>query len=312
MEKLAALASTDLLAGPNTKIANLTVAIATLNRPTALARAVQALLDGELAPAEILIIDQGDAQQTEQVLSHCEREQVIIRHQLQTKRGLAAARNLSFDLATYPIVAVTDDDCVADAKWVKALIQEFSAEEPPDAVTGRVLPLGPEVPGHYAVSSRTSTQQVDYQGKHIPWLVGTGANFAVKHEWVARVGYYSELLGAGTAGLAGEDIDLQYRLLRAGASIRYQPDAVIYHERQSQSRRTASRFGYGHGVGAFCALLLRRGDRYALNIFWQWLMLRNHLLLAALRNGRWSAMVDEGRVLWGTAQGLHYGFSEKE
>jgi len=300
------------LADVELKIAELTVAIATLDRPTALARAVNALLSGEIAPAEILVVDQGESQQTRQILAQWQHNQVTIRHHPQKERGLAVARNISFDLASYPIVAVSDDDCVADVKWVKTVMQEFSAEEPPDAVTGRVLPLGPEVPSLYAVSSRTSTKQVDYRGKSIPWLVGTGANFAAKREWVAKVGCYCELLGAGTPGRAGEDIDLLYRLLSAGACIRYQPDAIIYHERQSKSRRSASRFGYGHGVGACCAIWLRHGDRFAFNVFWQWLILRNSLLLKEFRKGQWSAIADEGRVLWGTIQGLRYGFTQKE
>src|SRR5262245_49970316 len=141
--------------------ADLTVAIATLDRPEGLARALDALLGGHVLPAEILIIDQGQTQLTQEVIAQRQQRQVSLHHYPQKKHGLSAARNASFRLASYPIVAVSDDDCVADARWVKAIASEFASAHPPDAVTGRVLPLGPEVAGLYAVSSRVSNQPMD-------------------------------------------------------------------------------------------------------------------------------------------------------
>jgi GT2 family glycosyltransferase len=292
-------------------IAKLTVALATMDRPEALARGLDALLAGTMLPAEILVVDQGREPGAEAVVTQRQGAQTQLRYYPQARRGLAVSRNAAFALATCAIVAVTDDDCVADGQWVARLAQEFNSPLAPDVVTGRVLPLGPDAPGLYAVSSRTSREQMDYRGKSVPWLVGTGANFAAKSAWVERVGGYNERLGAGSPGKAGEDIDLLYRLLAAGAHVRYQPEAVIYHERQSAERRRGSRFGYGHGIGACCALWLRQRDGYALKIMAHWLWLRGRLLWQGIRRREWSALGDEGRVLWGTAHGLWYGFSTK-
>src|SRR5205823_3380305 len=142
----------------------------------------------------------------------------------------------------------------------------------PDAVAGRISPLGPDGPGLFMVSSRDSTARVDYRGKAVPWVVGSGGNFTVNRAWFGRVGPFDERLGVGTPGKAGEDMDLIHRLLHAGARIRYEPDAVMYHERQTRARRLATRWSYGFGMGAFCGIWLRHHDPYALYLLARWLI----------------------------------------
>jgi hypothetical protein len=114
--------------------------------------------------------------------------------------------------------------------------------------------------------------------------------------------------GAGSRGRAGEDLDLIDRLLRAGAMIRYEPEAVVYHERQDRTRRLASRSGYGHGVGAACGLRLREGDRHQLLTLGAWLLLRGRVTAKFALSGRWEGLHEERLVLRGTLDGLVYGF----
>ncbi|MFL6198014.1 MAG: glycosyltransferase family 2 protein [Thermoanaerobaculia bacterium] len=177
----------------------------------------------------------------------------------------------------------------------------------PDAVTGPVLPLGPEAPGLYAVSSRTSASPADFTGRALPWLVGTGGNFAARREWLLRAGGFDERLGAGSPGGAGEDMDLLYRLLRAGARIHYEPRAVVFHERQPRERRLASRSAYGRGIGACCGLWLRERDLHALAVLGGWLRMRGAMAAGAVRRRQWGGVREELLVLGGTARGLVYG-----
>jgi hypothetical protein len=108
-------------------------------------------------------------------------------------------------------------------------------------------------------------------------------------------------LGVGTAGKAGEDLDLIDRLLADGERIRYEPAAVVRHERQTPARRTASRYAYGYGVGALVGLGLRRREARPLVHLARWLALRARLAFAR------RALADELRVLAGTCGGLVYG-----
>ena len=281
-----------------------TVAVATLDRPDSLARCLDALAAGEVPPEEILVVDQGSDGRTRTVAE--DRGAVWLP---QERRGLAASRNLALSRASFPIVAVTDDDCVPSPGWVAALARAFSEDSPdtPAVITGPVLPLGPEAPGRFAVSSRTRREPAEFRGRVPPWLVGTGANFAVRREWIERAGGYDERLGAGSAGGAGEDMDLLYRLLARGARVRYEPEAVVFHERQPIERRLATRSSYGRGIGACCGLWLRGGDLHALAMLGRWLSMRAGLAARALRRGRWDSVKEEGLVLGGTLGGLLYG-----
>ncbi len=287
--------------------AMLSVAIATLNRPLGVARCLDALLSGDCLPAEVLVIDQSDDDETRAVVERSSAASIPVVYVAQCCRGLAASRNAAITHAHHGVLAMTDDDCVPDRGWVASLIETFSAPDAPDAATGRVLPLGPETPGLYAVSSRISSDRMDYSGRAVPWFVGTGGNLTVQREWCARVGGFDERLGAGTSGRAAEDIDIIYRLLRAGARIRYEPNAVVYHERQSLDRRRATRASYGFGIGAFGALTLRGGDPYALRMLATWLLHSGRETARAAARGDWPQARQRATALIGTAQGLLYG-----
>ncbi len=295
-----------------TRVARLSVAIATLDRPDGLARCLDALLAGDVLPAEILVVDQGSDDATPSVVEERRTDTTPITYVRQGRRGLAASRNAAVAHACYPAIAITDDDCVPDRRWIATIDRTFAAPDAPDAISGRVLPLGPDVPGLYPVSLREGAVRVDFRGKAVPWLVGTGGNFAVTRAWCARVGGYNEGLGVGSPGKAAEDIDMLYRLLRTGAYIRYEPDAVVYHERQSAARRLASRATYGYGIGAFCGMWLRRGDLYALRMCGSWLRSQSWELAAAMRRRRWREIYERTLSLRGMVCGLAHGVRVSE
>ena len=205
------------------------------------------------------------------------------------------------------MIAVTDDDCVPDRWWIKTIDRVFSSSDAPDAVTGRVLPLGPETRGLYAVSSREGIVRAEFHGKIEPWIIGTGGNFAIKRQWFECIGLYDERLGAGSPGAGAEDMDLFYRLMRARARVLYEPDSLVYHERQSKARRIASRSTYGRGMGVFCAIWMRCFDPYALRILYRWLSVHSRMLGSALVRGRWVTTYEEYLMLQGTIRGLIQG-----
>ncbi len=288
--------------------ADVTVAVATVDRPDALRRCLDAILAGEVRPRELIVVDQGDDDRAATLMRDREAAETVMRYVRQEARGLSASRNAGLVAANCRVVAFTDDDCVPSPGWIAAVARVFSAPNPPDAVTGPVLPLAGRRDG-YAVSSRTSLERVDYVGRHPPWMVGTGANLAVKRDLAADIGGYDERLGVGTAGAAGEDLDFLHRLLRAGALIRYEPDARLYHELQSKQRRRATRSTYGRGIGACCAMWLRDGDPYAVPLLGRWLVMRGRVLASATLRRDWERALEELLVFGGTARGLGYGVS---
>lgn len=291
------------------KSATITVAIPTLNRPAELTRCLESLLEGTLLPAEVLVINQGEYQVVEAVCEQARAQFAIpIIHCSQPPKGLSAARNFASSQTRFPVIAFTDDDCVPSSDWL-AHIDQIMADSPDvDGVTGSILPLGQDTSGLFPISIRTGQKSKTFQGRTLPWYVGSGGNFVIKRNCLLQVGYYDERLGVGSLGQAAEDTDLFYRLLRAGAVIQYEPKAVIYHERQDASRLTQSFWTYSFGIGAFSAKHLRKGDvyiAYILGVWLFWLIWRTGVSL--LHRDR--LLSGEGlQSLRGCTHGLVYGF----
>jgi O-antigen biosynthesis protein len=292
--------------GPATA-APVSVIVATIGRMSALRRCLDAVLAGATIPAEIIVIDQSGGPQVRELLASYSNSAVPFVHIPQVRRGLSAARNAGIAAAAQEIVAVTDDDCIPSDNWLSTIHATFSASPPPDAVTGRVLPFGAESPGTWAVSTRSSNIRREFQFFAPPWHVGTGGNVAVSREILQRIGGYHEGLGAGTPGRAGEDMDLFFRLLQSGATIRYEPEAIVYHERQDWARRVASRSGYGHGVGAFCGVVGRHSTVCAARLLIRWLVLRLRIILRRTLSREWIVLREECLVVKGTVEGFFYG-----
>ena len=284
------------------------VAISTRNRPEALERCLASLWSGERRPDQIVIVDQSADDLTAVVVQTRRGAGVPILYAPQRTRGLGASQNLAFQHARHEIVAVIDDDCVADAKWLALIATELGRRSDLDAITGRVLPLPAEGDRSFAVSSRTSAVRREFAGAALPWEVGSGNNFAVRRDAFLRAGGCDERLGPGSPAQGGVDMDLFYRLVRSGSRILYEPRVVVYHERQTRYERKARRPMYGHGMGAAIALWHRRGDGSAATVLAAWARLRlRQMRLAAVRRD-WSDVRDEMTTLASTVSGLIHGW----
>jgi GT2 family glycosyltransferase len=288
--------------------AKVTVAVATVDRPLQLTRCLTAILAGSTLPAEVVIVDQSSDLTAELVAAASSNQVVPVRYIRQARRGLAASRNAAIAHATQPLIVFTDDDCVPHWRWLTRIVAAFERDGQAAAVTGRILPLGLEANGMHAMSTHTSVVARDYRRRVLPWKTGSGANTAVRRAWLERLGGFNETLGCGSPGRSAEDVDLFYRLLAAGAMVRYEPNAVVFHERTDRLRRLATSFGYGFGMAAFCALWMRRFDVYAIWMLIGWLIDRARALCGACVRRRWWRIREELSMIRGVLPGLAYGF----
>lgn len=289
-----------------TRTVPVSVVVPTVDRPRTLARCLGALLQGDVLPAEVVVVDQGGLPETAAVVASCRVPGVALEHVRGERRGLSTARNTGLGRVTSPWVAFTDDDCVPHHDWVAAVHRRSLETDAPDAVTGRVLPLGEERDGTHTLSLRTSEEPVVFRGAALPWLVGTGGNMAVRVSTLREVGGYDERLGAGSPGVAGEDLEIVHRLLRAGAVIAFDPAVVVLHDRVDAARRLATRRTYGFGLGAFVGVWIR-SDRWVATVLGRWLLAQGRLAARAIaRQDAWR--LREARLLVaGAVAGLGYG-----
>lgn len=119
-------------------------------------------------------------------------------------------------------VAFIDGDCFADSGWLRAL-RTALAEAP--VVAGRTISVGKSAYGHLErVELFQSGFDVTYPSCNLAY----------------RRALFEELGGFDPRFITAEDIDLNLRAVRAGAGIRYVPDAIVYHH----LRATFLRFLY--------------------------------------------------------------------
>jgi GT2 family glycosyltransferase len=293
------------------RLAPITLAVSTRERPHALGRLLATLREGARLPAEIVVVDQSRDDGTAELVSSQPPTANIV-YVRDDGSGLGTAQNIGFQRASFPVIAVTDDDCVPAPDWVARIAAAFAADGMLAGITGRVLPLAASSSRRLPVATRVSTVRREFSGRALPWLVGSGNNFAVRKEWLARIGGNDERLGPGSPGQGGVDLDLFYRLLRAGARIVYEPGVVVQHETATVQERLARRGPYGHGVGAGTVFRLFERDAYAAWILACWLASRARRLGSGLARGDRLRAREELLVLAGTVRGIRHGVMRSE
>src|SRR6187551_867813 len=89
------------------KSSDIAVVIPTFNRANLVGRAIESVLNQTVAPAEIIVVDDGS---TDETASVCRRYGTRVRYQWQKNAGASASRNLGIKLASRPWIAFLDSD----------------------------------------------------------------------------------------------------------------------------------------------------------------------------------------------------------
>ena len=140
-------------------------------------------------------------------------------------RGASAARNTGLRLATTPLVAFLDADCIPPAGFPDALLDHL-ADPAVALVAPRIVSLG-------ARAGRIAA----YERCHSALDMGPNPSLVRPYSWVwyvpsAAMVSRRAALGAGFDEdlELGEDVDLVWRLHDAGWHVRYEPRTCVAHE----------------------------------------------------------------------------------
>lgn len=234
------------------------------DRPDALERCLERLAVSDLTPlAEVLLVDQSAPGTYDALVARHALGPLPLRHVPTDTRGLAAARNVGVRAATADLCLFTDDDCLPERDWVPALCRALEGEGV-WAATGRILPYGLKE-GHVAVAVRERTEPMTARGYRYPFLLGSGNNMGFRRSVLHDVGGFLEDLGAGTPACSCEEVEVFLKILEAGGTIVYAPDAVVYHDAWRTPEEVVEiKRGYFFGAAYFLVRGVRQGDRYAL------------------------------------------------
>ncbi|MET7451190.1 glycosyltransferase [Streptomyces sp. NPDC005574] len=250
-----------------------TVVVATRERAGQLARALDSLLAQDHPAFEILVVD--NAPVTAETRDLVERKYgERVRYLREPVPGLAVAHNRGLGAALGEVVAFTDDDVVADPRWLTELTAPFAGDPGLGCATGLILPARLNTPAQVLLESHGGFAKGFEPRLYDPadppageplfpftaGRFGSGANMAFRTSVLRGVGGFDPATGAGTAARGGDDLYGFVRVLADGHRLRYTPGALVWHHHRDTWRDLETQaYGYGAGLTAYLtAVLVRR------------------------------------------------------
>jgi GT2 family glycosyltransferase len=163
-------------------------------------------------------------------------------------RGLGSARNTGLEAATGEIVAYLDDDAYPDQHWLAYLAGMFlrtrhagvggpNIAPPGDGSVAAGVAGAPGGPVHVLLS--------DTQAEHVP-----GCNAAFRKAELEAIGGFDPRFR-----VAGDDVDVCWRLQERGWTVGFSPAAVVWHHSRNSIR---AYWRQQRGYGEAEALLERK------------------------------------------------------
>ena len=195
------------------------------------------------APWEFLVVDNASGDSTPLLLEQqswpAGWQVRVVR---EDKLGVAHARNRAVAEARGDYLIFLDDDETPDADWL-VTYENFIREKKPDAFGGRIEIMFESAPPLWLTDELLGfLGRLDYGDQPLPLTAPdtpcyTG-NFGFRLAACRTVGAFDTQLGRrGSANNGGEDVDFYKRLVAAGFTVWWIPDAVIYHRIQAAKLR---------------------------------------------------------------------------
>ncbi|HUP24723.1 MAG TPA: glycosyltransferase, partial [Thermoanaerobaculia bacterium] len=193
------------------------VVVCTYNGARTLHETLEALTRLDYPRYEVILVNDGSRDRTLKIAAD-----YPVRVLTTTNRGLSHARNLGLRHALGEIVAYIDDDAYPHPHWLRYLVHTFMTTEhvgvggpnvcpPTDGETAQCVSHSPGGPNHVLLS--------DTVAEHIP-----GCNMAFRRDALLAVGGFDERFR-----IAGDDVDVCWRLQESGGTLGYSPAAMVWH-----------------------------------------------------------------------------------
>lgn len=286
---------------------SIAVTVATLDRPEMVRQCLRSILSGSELPDEIIVVDGSAGDETAAVVREVGSE--LVTYARNSPPSISASRNRSVELASSDYVAIVDDDCEMPRGWLRDVRRALERYDYPDGLYGEIRHPDPDPdPKALSVSIYEPARPQEWTYPVEPDRLGFGAHMILRRETFQELGGFDLRLGPGTSLLGAEDIDYNYRLLKAGKRAVSTPEIwLLHHQWRAQDYLPPDFFKRNFGHAAFCAKHIRQGDRYAWRLFRIQVFGDFRMLASAVKRRSWlRARVAYRRAL-GSWAGLRAG-----
>jgi glycosyltransferase involved in cell wall biosynthesis len=258
----------------------ISVVIATRDRAHLLSSTLEALARQEDpgCPWEILVVDNASLAGTPGVVAAAAaRTTVPVVYLRETASGKSRALNSAVTHARGSLLVLTDDDVLPAPGWLAAYARAFE-DTNADFAAGRIQPLWEASPPRWMSPALYGVLAIPDGGdRRLHLASGTnehimpiGANMAIRRHVLERVGGWNPDLGKLQGTLrTGEDHEFALKMLHAGFTGVYEPQALVRHRVPPDRLRLAYFHRWFHDNGVIVAGLEERFPstaHYLLNV----------------------------------------------
>jgi GT2 family glycosyltransferase len=209
----------------NTAWPRVSVVVCSYNGESTLPECFEGLKRLDYPDYEVIVVNDGSTDRTEEITRSYGYRLIST-----SNKGLGAARNIGLEAADGEIIAYIDNDACPDPHWLKHLTAAFirsshaavggpNIPPPDDDDIAECVANAPGGPIHVLLSDR--------EAEHIP-----GCNMAFRKSALEAIGGFDPQFR-----IAGDDVDICWRLHQDGCTIGYAPGAVVWHRRRGSIRR---------------------------------------------------------------------------
>ena len=189
-------------------------------------------LVGTLRGMRVVVVDDGSAtpiQQSDFARMHCDIQ--VLRHA--RSKGPAAARNTGLAACNTDFVAFLDSDVVPRRGWLEALLGHFC-----DPAVALVAPriVGLRQADNLVARYEAVRSSLDLGLREAPVVPYGTVSYVPSAAIICRRSVIKDLGGFDETLKSGEDVDLCWRFIEAGARLRYEPIALVAHDHRTQMR----------------------------------------------------------------------------
>jgi len=211
---------------PDVALPSVSVVVCTFNGDKTLGECLDRLCAIDYPDYEVIVVNDGSTDATAAIAGR-----YPVRLITTENRGLSGARNAGLEAATGEIIAYIDDDARPDRHWLQYMVRTFAGGDgdwaavggpnlapPDDGMVADCVANSPGLPMHVLLS--------DTEAEHVP-----GCNMAIRRSALMQVGGFDPQFR-----VAGDDVDLCWRLRANNLRVGFSPCAVVWHHRRGSVR----------------------------------------------------------------------------
>jgi GT2 family glycosyltransferase len=248
----------------------ISIVVCTRERPGLLKSCLEALKPLAKEGHEIIIVDNAP-------LGTATRDLVknyAYHYLVEARPGLNQARNRGLEEASHSLIAYTDDDCLPDPGWARAMSGAHASDQV-GAVTGLVLPIELGTSAQERFESYCANRRIFRSRSFVrpdtppstAGAVGMGANMCFRKEILEKAGGFDPRFDGGTPTLSAGDTEIFARLLDTGEKLMYLPTALVWH-RHPREEAVLRKVIFGYGAGLYAFLTKRLVEDRDLSVLW--------------------------------------------